>query len=75
MEPSDPYISKDKYEETDNYSGNKKRHSIKNTIIVTEKKEILYLGPTNGDKKHDYTALKEEFLSNKDVPLPVVGIL
>lgn len=69
------YRPKDKYEQTDNYSGKKKRHTLKNTIIVTEKKEILYLGPTNGGKKHDYTALKEEFLSNKDVPLPVVGIL
>ncbi|MDI6730480.1 MAG: transposase family protein, partial [Candidatus Altarchaeum sp.] len=69
------YKPKDKYEQKDNYSGKKKRHTIKNTIIVTEKKEILYLFPTNGGKKHNFRVFKEELLSNKEMPLPVVGIL
>jgi len=69
------YRPKDKYEQKDNYSGKKKRHTIKNTIIVTENKEILYLGSTNGGKKHDFSAFKEEFLSDKAIPLPVVSIL
>lgn len=44
-----------------NYSGKKKRHTKKNTVISGKDKRILYLGPTVEGKKHDYGTFKEEF--------------
>lgn len=52
---------KDNDEQKNNYSGKKKRHTKKNTIITNKDKEILYLGPTVEGKKHDYGTFKEEF--------------
>ena len=52
---------KDNDEQKNNYSGKKKRHTKKNTVITNEDKEILYLGPTVEGKKHDYGTFKEEF--------------
>jgi len=34
---------------------------VKNTIISTATREILYLGPTQPGKEHDFTLLKNEF--------------
>lgn len=62
---------KDKDEQKENYSGKKKRHTKKNTIVAGEDKEIRYLGPTVEGKKHDYGSFKDEFpteLSGKPPP-------
>jgi len=52
---------KDKDKQKKNYSGKKKRHTKKNTIVAGEDKEIRYLGPTVEGKKHDYGSFKDEF--------------
>lgn len=52
---------KDKDKQKKNYSGRKKRHTKKNIIIANEEKEIIYLGPTVGGKKHDYGEFKDDF--------------
>jgi len=52
---------KDKDKQKENYSGKKKRHTKKNTVIVDEGKQIRYLGPTVEGKKHDYGSFKDEF--------------
>lgn len=46
------------------YSGKKKRHTVKNTIIATACKWILFLGYTVAGSVHDYRRFKQEF------PLP-----
>ena len=43
------------------YSGKKKRHTVKNTIISTEDKFIFFLGQTFTGRSHDYKMLKLEF--------------
>lgn len=43
------------------YSGKKKRHGIKNTVMGTPDKYVVYLGPTVAGRQHDYTMLKTEF--------------
>ena len=43
------------------YSGKKKRHTVKNTVISTLAKVILFGGQTFSGHTHDYTMLKEEF--------------
>jgi len=49
------------YKQKENYSGKKKRHTKKNTIISDENREIRYFGPTVEGKKHDYRTLTDEF--------------
>lgn len=39
----------------------KKRHTLKNTVMSTLDKAILFLGQTFAGHVHDYTMLKEEF--------------
>ena len=52
---------KDKQKQKENYSGKKKRHTIKNTILTNKKdKKIVYLGPTTEGKKHDKKMADEE---------------
>lgn len=51
---------KDKDKQKSNYSGKKKRHTRKNTIISDKNKRIVYLGPTAEGKKHDYSMFKDE---------------
>lgn len=48
-----------------NYSGKKKCHTKKNTILSNNKMYIWYLWPTVEGKTHDYTMLKDEFLNVK----------
>ena len=43
------------------YSGKKKRHTVKNTVISSAEKVILFIGQTFTGHNHDYTMLKEEF--------------
>ncbi|CEG11618.1 hypothetical protein MSIBF_A1540016 [groundwater metagenome] len=52
---------KNKHKQKENYSGKKKRHTKKNTIISDENREIRYLGPTVEGKKHDYRTFTDEF--------------
>lgn len=48
-----------------NYSGKKKRHTRKNTVIVDKNKRILYLSPSKAGKTHDKRMIdKENILSN-----------
>jgi len=48
------------------YSGKKKRFTIKNTIISSTEKMIVFLGLTTQGSFHDYSLLKEEFPPEKD---------
>jgi len=43
------------------FSGKKKRFTVKNTVISTLKKVIVFLGLTTQGSFHDYALLKEEF--------------
>ena len=43
------------------YSGKKKDHTLKNTIISSVEKAILFVGQTFSGHHHDYTMLKSEF--------------
>lgn len=43
------------------YSGKKKRHTVKNTVISSVDKIILFIGKTFSGNTHDYKMLKEEF--------------
>jgi hypothetical protein len=55
---------KDKKKQKENYSGKKKRHTIKNTILTNKKnKKVVYLGPTTEGKKHDKKMADEEEIS------------
>ena len=56
---------KNKEKQKGNYSGKKKRHTNKNIIIVTKKKRVLYVSPTEQGKEHDYTIFKKNKLHKK----------
>ena len=47
------------------YSGKKKGHKVKNTVMSTVSKFILFIGFTFTGHTHDYTMLKEEFSPDK----------
>lgn len=51
---------KDKAKQKNNYSGKKKRHTVKNIVITDKNKRIGFLGQTIGGKEHDFTLLKEQ---------------
>jgi len=51
---------KDKEKQKSNYSGKKKRHTIKNIVIADKNKRIGFLGKTIGGKEHDFAILKEQ---------------
>ena len=51
----------DDEEQRKKFSGKKKRHTVKNTIIATACKWILFLGYTVAGSVHDYRRFKEEF--------------
>ena len=42
------------------YSGKKKRHTVKNTVITNIERLFLYLGPAQKGKMHDLSMLREE---------------
>jgi len=54
----------DDEEQRKKFSGKKKRHTVKNTVITTACHWILFFGLTVAGSVHDYTRFKEEF------PLP-----
>lgn len=53
--------SQDEAKQREHYSGKKKRHTLKNTVMSTLTKFIVFLGRTFSGHHHDYTMLKEEF--------------
>ncbi|MEZ4630410.1 MAG: transposase family protein [Deinococcales bacterium] len=52
-----PYLSQ---EQRKHYSG-KKRHTVKNIVIATLKKLIIFVGLSFSGHNHDYKMLKQEF--------------
>jgi hypothetical protein len=48
-------------EQRKKYSGKKKRHTVKNTVIATACQWILFFGYTVAGSVHDYTRFKDEF--------------
>ncbi len=65
---------KDKEKQKKNYSGRKKRHAKKNTVIADKDKRIRYLGPTVEGKKHDYGTFKDEFPPERSGKPPPKGM-
>jgi len=51
----------DKTKQQEYYSGKKKGHTVKNTVMATIEKVIVFLGRTFTGHNHDYQMLKEEF--------------
>ncbi len=43
-----------------NYSGKKHQHTLKNTVISTKHRKILYIGKTVAGSIHDYALFKSE---------------
>ncbi|MBD3843667.1 MAG: transposase [Campylobacterales bacterium] len=60
------YRHKDRELQKKHYSGKQHRHTIKNTIISTEAKGIIYIGNTVPGSMHDYKLFKSEFSTQKD---------
>lgn len=58
--------SKDDATQREHYSGKKKRHTVKNTVISTIDKVILFVGRTFTGRNHDYKMLKEELPPDLD---------
>ena len=52
---------KDKALQKEYYSGKQKYHTVKNTVISTATKQVIYLGKTFSGRNHDYAMFKEEF--------------
>lgn len=48
------------------YSGKKRRHTVKNTVISDQTKRVIFIGKTVAGSRHDYPLLKEEFKPEKD---------
>ncbi len=52
---------KDAEKQKEMYSGKKKAHTGKNTILGTKEKVVIYVGGTVSGKNHDYGTFKKEF--------------
>jgi hypothetical protein len=52
----------DKQKQKKRYSGKKKKHTQKNIVAVSRKKQILLLGATHEGHEHDYPMLKKSKL-------------
>lgn len=50
----------------EHYSGKKKRHTVKNSVIASLGQRILFLGYTVAGSHHDYGLLKTEFAPGQD---------
>lgn len=48
------------------YSGKKRRHTVKNTVISDPTKRVIFIGKTVAGSRHDYPLLKEELNPEKD---------
>jgi hypothetical protein len=58
--------SQDEATQREHYSGKKRRHTVKNTIMSTLAKFIVFLGRTFTGHNHDYTMLKAELAPDLD---------
>lgn len=58
--------SQDNATQREYYSGKKKGHRVKNTVMSTLDKFIVFLGRTFMGRNHDYTMLKEELPPDLD---------
>ena len=58
--------SQDDEEQKAYYSGKKKQHTIKNTVMSSPDKCIIFLGRTFSGHNHDYKMLKEELPTDLD---------
>lgn len=56
----------DSGEQKEAYSGKKHQHSVKNTVISTLRRQILFLGQTVFGSHHDYGLFKTEFSPGQD---------
>lgn len=56
---------KDDQAQKEKYSGKKKQHTVKNTVISNSKRVILFLGMTTFGSMHDFTLFKQEFAPDK----------
>src|SRR5260370_30749518 len=61
---------KDQDEQKNYYSGKKKRHAMKNVLLVNKQLEIQYLSPTHFGKPHDKRVVDET-----PYPLPQGSLL
>lgn len=48
------------------YSGKKRRHTVKNTVISDRSKRVIFVGKTVAGSRHDYSLLKEELKPEND---------
>jgi hypothetical protein len=48
-------------EQSERYSGKKKRHTLKSLMVTDAHRQILLLSPLYGGSVHDYTLMKETF--------------
>ena len=60
------YRPKNYREQKRYYSGKSKKHVVKNTIISSRERKILYVGPSFVGRTHDYKMFKKEFSPKKD---------
>jgi hypothetical protein len=58
--------SQDEANQREHYSGKKRRHTVKNTVMSTLTKFIVFLGRTFSGHHHDYTMLKAELPPDQD---------
>jgi len=58
--------SQDDATQREHYSGKKKRHTFKNTVLSRLDKFIVFLGQTFSGHNHDYTMLKTELPPEQD---------
>ena len=56
----------DEEAQEETFSGKKHRHTVKNTIISTGNRNILFLGYTVAGSQHDYGLFKQEFPPGED---------
>ena len=57
---------KDASEQKEAYSGKKHQHSVKNTVMSSLRRYILFLGATVWGSQHDYGLFKTEFAPGQD---------
>jgi hypothetical protein len=50
----------------EHYSGKKKRHTVKNTVMSTPDQGVIFVGKTFTGHNHDYTMLKTELPPEQD---------
>jgi hypothetical protein len=48
------------------FSGKKRRHTVKNTVIADADKKLVFVGQTVPGSQHDYSLFKEEFNPKED---------